>query len=62
MNKLPNVVALMILTLVTLLIWLSFTVIRSFTAEAPPVVPPEVVLPVNPKLDTTVIDQMQQRL
>ncbi len=62
MNKLPNVVALMILTLVTLLIWLSFTVFRSFTMEAPPVVPPEVVLPVNPNLDTRVIDEMQQRL
>lgn len=52
----------MILTLVTLLIWLSFTIFRSFTREAAPVVPVEIVLPVNPKLDTNTIKQMEQRL
>jgi hypothetical protein len=30
--------------------------------EAPPVVPVEIVLPVNPRLDTTVIDEMEGRL
>lgn len=62
MNKLPNVIALMILTLVTLLIWLTFTIFRSFTREAAPVVPVEIVLPVNPKLDSSTVNQMQQRL
>lgn len=62
MNKLPNVINLMILTLVTILIWLSFTVYRSFTREATPVVPVEVVLPVNPQLDLEVIKMMEQKL
>lgn len=62
MNKLPNVINLMILTLVTLLIWLSFTVIRSFTKEPAAVVPTEIVLPINPKLDTQTIDQMESRI
>lgn len=62
MNKLPNVVNLMILTLVTILIWLVFNIYRSFTRQAPPAVPVEIVLPINPRLDTTTIDQMEQRL
>lgn len=62
MNKLPNVVALLILTLVTLLIWLTFNVYRSFSSEAPPAVPQEVVEPINPRFDTEVINQMETRL
>lgn len=62
MNKLPNVINLMILTLVTLLIWLTFTVIRSFTAEPAAVVPVEIVLPINPNLDSQTLDQIETRL
>lgn len=62
MNKLPNVIALMILTLVTLLIWLTFNVYRTFTSETPPAVPEEVILPIDPRLDTTVINEMETRL
>jgi hypothetical protein len=62
MNKLPNVINLMILTLVTLLIWLSFTVIRSFTAEPAAIVPVEIVLPINPNLDSQTLDQMETKL
>ncbi len=51
----------MILTLVTLLIWLAFTVIRSFTSEADAVVPVEIVLPLNPNLDTQTLDQMESK-
>lgn len=61
MNKLPNVINFMILTLVTLLIWLAFTVIRSFTSEADAVVPVEIVLPLNPNLDTQTLDQMESK-
>ena len=61
MNKLPNVIALMVLTLVTLLIWLTFNVYRSFTKDTPPAVPEEIILPLNPKLDTVVIDEMETR-
>ncbi len=61
MNKLPNVINFMILTLVTLLIWLAFTVVRSFTSEADAVVPVEIVLPINPNLDTQTLDQMESK-
>ncbi len=62
MNKLPNLIVLMILTLITLLIWLTLNIYRNFTKETPPAVPIEIVLPVSPYLDTETIDQMEKRI
>ncbi len=61
-NKLPNIIILMILTLVTVLIWLTLNVYRNFTRETPPAVPAPVILPLTPELDEETIKQMEKRI
>lgn len=61
-KKLPSIVALMILTLITAIFWMMFSVYRSFTKPAPVTVPEEVVSQLNPKLDTETIELMSSKI
>ena len=60
-KKLPAVITILILTLITAVFWVFFSAYRSFTDETEPVVPKEVLLPLNPKLDTDTIDKIKER-
>ncbi|MEK7168750.1 MAG: hypothetical protein AAB778_01945 [Patescibacteria group bacterium] len=61
-KKLPSVVSLMILTLITSIFWMMFTIYRSFTKPTPTVVPDEVINQIVPKLDTETIEMMKTKL
>lgn len=61
-KKLPSIVALMILTLITAVFWIMFTIYRSFTTEAPTNVPEEVVNQITPRLDTETIEIMKNKI
>ncbi|MFZ3301712.1 MAG: hypothetical protein WA152_03305 [Microgenomates group bacterium] len=61
-KKLPSIVALMILTLITAIFWMMFSVYRSFTKPAPVTVPEEVVNQINPRLDTETIELMSTKV
>ena len=61
-NKLPNLVVLMILTLITAIFWISFSVYRAFSVETSVTVPDEIIAPLTPKLDTTVVEEMKNRI
>lgn len=61
-KKLPSVVSLMILTLITSIFWMMFTIYRSFTKPTPTVVPDEVINQIVPKLDTETIGIMKTKL
>lgn len=52
----------MILTLITVLFWISFTIYQVFTNEPAPVVPEEIILQLDPKLDSNTIKKMTDRI
>lgn len=60
--KLPNFVTILILTLVTTLAWISFTVYRAVTLKPDPVVPIEISKPLTPNLDEETINNLKNKL
>ena len=60
-SNLPMPVTILILTLITALSWIVFEVVRTFIKEPKPTVPREVLLPLNPTLDSNVLQALQQR-
>lgn len=54
-NKLPNLVSILILTLLTSIVWISLSVYRAFTNKQPESVPQEVSKPLTPSLDSDTI-------
>ncbi len=61
-TNLPVPVTILVLTLITAVFWIVFEVIRTFIKEPAPSVPKEVLLPLNPTLDTDLLTNLQQRL
>lgn len=60
--KIPSIVAVMILTVVTVSVWIVFSVVRIFTTEPTPSIPPEILNPLNPNYDKTAVDKIQERI
>lgn len=60
-NK-PFIVKLLILSIITIIIWIGFEVYRAFTVKPSPPVPPEILSPINPILDQQALDELQNRL
>lgn len=60
-KKLPAVITILILTLITAVLWVFFSAYRSFTDEKELIVPEEILIPLNPKLDTETIDKIKER-
>jgi len=61
-QKKPNLVILGILTLITVLFWIGFSVYRSLTSEAPVKVPSEILEPISPTLDTETLSKVGNKL
>jgi len=61
-TKTPNLVTIFILTTITVVFWVFFTVYRVFTNEPTPNIPPEVLEPLTPNLDKDTIDKIEARL
>lgn len=61
-NKLPSLIVLMILTVLTVAFWILFTVYRSYTLGASVTVSDEITKPLTPKLDTETIELIKNRL
>ncbi len=61
-SKLPNIVVIMILTLITAVFWISFGVYRAFSEDTPVAVPEEVITPLTPKLDSQTLEKMKTRI
>lgn len=60
--KTPNLVTVVILTTITVVFWVLFTVYRAFTQRPTPTVPPEILEPLTPDLDSAVLAKIQSRL
>jgi len=60
-KKLPSIIILLILTAITVVFWVSFTIYRVFTKEEPVVVPTEITAPINSNLDMDTLDEIVKR-
>lgn len=61
-QRLPNLVAVLVLTLITAVMWVSFSVYRAVVNNPAPVVPAEVEAPLTPVLDNDSMTQIESRL
>ena len=61
-TKVPSVVVVMVLTVITISFWIVFSVVRIFQKEASPSIPPEILNPLNPSYDKTAVDKIQERI
>lgn len=60
-KKLPSIVILLILTAITVVFWISFTVYRVFSKEKTIVVPNEITAPIVPILDMETLNEVHKR-
>ncbi len=58
----PFLVKFAILTLITSFVWISFDVYRAFTERPAPSVSAEILAPVDPTLDTGLLDKLTNRV
>jgi len=58
----PPIVKLAILTLITVIIWITFDVYRALTIKPAPDVPEEILAKLDPSLDETALNQLQSRV
>ena len=61
-TKLPNLISVLILTLITVVMWVSLSVYRSLTSKPPAVVPEEVSKPLTPTLDSDTMSKIDSRI
>jgi hypothetical protein len=60
--KPPNLVTIAILTTITVIFWVFFTVYRAFTKHPSPEVPAPILEPLTPNLDKNALDKLQTRI
>ena len=61
-NKLPSIVSIAILTLITCVFWIFFNIYRAFTKVTPLDIPTEIMAEINPNLDTKALDDLENRV
>jgi len=61
-NKLPNLVTILILTMITVIAWASFEVYRAFTTKSEVSVPNAVSDPITPTLDQPTIGKIETKI
>lgn len=61
-DKLPNIVTILILTLITGIAWASFEVYRAFTTKSEVSVPSAVSDPITPIIDQTTIGKIENKI
>jgi len=61
-SKQPGVVTLAILTALTSILWVFFSVIRTLSEEPVSPVSPEILEPINPNLDLETLDRVRDGL
>lgn len=61
-TKTPNLITILVLTTLTVIFWVFFSVYRVFTDEPSLNVPAEILEPVSPILDSSLIDKIESRI
>ena len=57
-NKLPSIVSILILTLLTIILWITLSIYHAFTTKPAASVPQEISAPLTPTLDQGTIKQI----
>ncbi len=58
----PFLVQVAVLTTITTLVWIGFSVYKAFTDEPEPTVSKEVLANINPTLDSAILENLETRL
>lgn len=61
-QKIPGLISVLILTLITIVMWVSLDVIRAFQKTTPSTIPAEISQPITPSLDQISISQIESRI
>ena len=61
-TKIPNLISVLILTLLTSILWVSFSVYRAFAVKPAESVPEPISNPLSPTLEVGVIKQIEERI
>ncbi len=61
-NKLPGLISILVLTLITTIMWISLSIYRAFTTQPTPSVKKEISEPLTPTLDKSAIDSVEASL
>ena len=61
-EKTPNIVSLAILTLITSILWIFFSLYRVFIEKSDTNVSQEILEPLSPTLDETVISEIEKKV
>lgn len=61
-NKLPGLVTIAILTVITVIFWTGLEVFRELTVKPEPTVAAEILAPLNPNLDVDSLNKIQKRI
>jgi hypothetical protein len=61
-RKLPSLVSMLIMTLITCVVWGSFEIYRVFNKPTTPSVPPSVSEPLSPTLDQETVSLIQNKI
>ncbi len=61
-NRLPKPITLLILTLLTVVLWVGLSIYRTITIKPPTDVPQNISNPLNPTLDTNVINNIESAI
>jgi hypothetical protein len=61
-NKLPSLIPILILTLITVIMWVSLDVVRLLKKTSELVVPKDISQPLAPTLDENSIKQIESRI
>jgi hypothetical protein len=61
-NKLPSLISILILTLITAVLWVSLSTYRAFTVKPSESVPEEISKPITPSLDQITINKIESEI
>ncbi|MFH1863881.1 MAG: hypothetical protein ABIJ85_03175 [bacterium] len=61
-NKLPSIVTTAVLTSITIVTWIVFSVLRIFTSKPDSPVPPNILKPINGNLETNSLDTLEGKI
>lgn len=61
-KKLPSLIILFILTSITVIFWIIFSIYHAFNNPKPSTIDPEIVSSLVPEIDTITLEQIKERI
>jgi hypothetical protein len=61
-RKLPNLISILVLTLITVVMWITLNIYRAIATTTTPSVPDEVSLPLTPDLDKDTVNSIGSKI